>query len=58
MNEMFDSTGYNATTWNVVIPLTNGNEISNTTERLYGRSTSVNVNSRSAKTGRLFTLNN
>lgn len=57
MSDMFSSAGYNATTWNVTIPLTNGNGISNTTERLYGRSTSVYINSRSARTGRLFTLN-
>lgn len=56
MSEMFTSTGSNAITWNVIIPKTNGGSILNTIERMYGRSTSVYINSKNAKTGRKFTL--
>ena len=41
MSDMFYSAGANATTWSVTIPQTNGNNISNTTNRLYGQTTST-----------------
>ena len=41
MSYMFTSAGYSATTWSVTIPQTNGGGISNTTSRLYGKTTST-----------------
>ena len=50
---MFDSAGYNATTWEVIIPHTNGGGISNDTTHLYGKNTSLFIDPPS---GRTFTL--
>ena len=41
MSYMFRSAGNSATTWSVTIPQTNGGGISNTTDRLYGKTTST-----------------
>ena len=41
MSGMFSYAGYSATTWSVTIPQTNGGGISNTTSRLYGKTTST-----------------
>ena len=53
MNTMFSNAGYNATTWSVIIPTTNGNNINNTTSRMYGKTTSTYASPDSGKT---FTL--
>ncbi|MBR2997437.1 DUF285 domain-containing protein [Candidatus Saccharibacteria bacterium] len=41
MDYMFQSAGHSATNWSVTIPPTNGNNISNTTSNMYGKTTSV-----------------
>ena len=41
MYNMFYYAGYSATSWSVTIPQTNGGGISNTTSRLYGKTTST-----------------
>ncbi|MBR3318923.1 BspA family leucine-rich repeat surface protein [Candidatus Saccharibacteria bacterium] len=41
MNGMLIVSGANAANWTVIIPQTNGNNISNATNRLYGKTTSV-----------------
>jgi hypothetical protein len=57
---MFDDAGYNATTWNVTIPKTNGNGINNTTSILYGKDEDVYINPPDANNNqtREFTLAN
>ncbi len=55
MTSMFVSSpaGHNATTWAIIIPATNGAGISNTSTKLYGKTTSVSA---SPENGRSFTL--
>ena len=50
---MFNFAGNSATTWSVTIPQTNGGGISNTTSRLYGKTTSTSATPLSGKS---FTL--
>ncbi len=53
MGAMFSFAGSSATTWSITIPATNGNGISNTTNRLYGQTTSIYA---TPPTGKSFTL--
>ena len=54
MSRMFSEAGsYTATIWSIIIPQTNGNNISNTTNNLYGQTTSVSATPRYGKS---FTL--
>ena len=53
MLSMFYGAGNSASTWSVIIPQTNGNNISNTTSRLYGETTSIYC---TPPSGRSFTL--
>ncbi len=53
MGDMFSDAGFSATTWSITIPATNGNGISNTTNRLYGQTTSIRT---TPPTGKSFTL--
>ena len=53
MSNMFYNAGEYATTWNVIIPSTNGGEIRNTTSSLYGKTTS---NYASPNNGKQFIL--
>jgi surface protein len=49
MSYMFNAAGYSASTWSVTIPQTNGNNINNTTDRLYGKTTSTYAYPQSGK---------
>ncbi len=53
MDHMFSSTGASATTWKITIPKTNKNGSNNTTSRMYGKDSSIYIDSAS---GKLFTL--
>ena len=53
MGGMFDSAGYSATTWSVTISPTNGDNISNTTSRMHGKTTSTSAE---PLNGKAFTL--
>ena len=52
-DNMFNYAGYNATTFSITIPQTNGNGINNSSTRMYGLSTSRYA---SPPTNRSFTL--
>ena len=41
MDDMFYYAGENASTWSIVIPQTNGNNIVNTTSRMHGQIASI-----------------
>ena len=49
MFALFSGAGDSATTWSITIPVTNGNGISNTTNHLYGQTTSTYANPDSNK---------
>ena len=53
IGNMFSSAGYFAATWSITIPQANGNGISNTTSRLYGKTSSVST---TPPYGKSFTL--
>ena len=53
MGSMFSYVGYSATTWSVTIPQTNGNNINNATNRLYGQTASIYA---TPPSGKSFTL--
>ena len=56
LNSIFYYTGYSASTFSITIPQTNGNGINNSTNRLYGSTSSYYANPPTGVSTRQFTL--